>query len=386
MQVVTASEMNHKLGQQAPWVSLVGSCLAAIWLIWSWMMSAGPLPILLVSVAGLLLILLLSLVLEQKLEMNVVLFSWVFMSATSVAVFLLVTRLMQTPQPVVDVHHWLGMTSVGWFSLVVVTLRQWQMEPLAFMQSVSSITRMGWLLPLCLVLISSTYILFSPEFHVLHALYVLIPCLVGALCGQTYRSLGLFKTASESHSYVAGLVESGLAQVQEMVAEYKLPAARRLLEKLAELAPLNVDVKRATYTVWKYDPKHEVFHATAAELLDQPGNDDETNDYVASLYDDYMAVTQGQPELPDTMFLRMSRRFSGMSRLTDAALIVNLFLQRDKMHEDLPASMLALSQAYLLADKPNKAFDYSERLLELFPACTERSAARRIIRKVRPKG
>ncbi len=380
MQVVTVNEVNQRLGNQAPVVSLVCSFALALWLIWSWMVAPGPLPILLVSLAGLLLLLFFSLVLEQILEQSVVVFSWIFMSATSVAVKL------ATSGEVIDVHHWLGMTSVGWFSLVAITLRQWQMEPLAFMQTVSSTTRIGWFVPFILALISSTYVLFSPEFYGVNALYVIIPLLVGALCGQTYRSLGFIKTASESHSYVAGLVESGLKQVDELIADYKLPAARRLLEKLSELAPLNDEVKRASYTVWKYDPKHEFFHATAAELLDRPGNDDETNDEVATLFDDYMAVTQGQPNLPDKMFLRLSRRFSGMSRLVDAALIVNLFLQRDKMHEDLPTSMLALSQAYLLADKPNKAFDYSERLLELFPTSTERSAARRIIRKVRPKG
>ena len=78
MTVVTASEFNQRLGKQAPWVSLIGCLMAAIWLIWSWMSVSGPLPILLVSAAALFLVLFLSLVLEQMLETSVVLFSWIF--------------------------------------------------------------------------------------------------------------------------------------------------------------------------------------------------------------------------------------------------------------------------------------------------------------------
>ncbi len=262
-------------------------------------------------------------------------------------------------------------------------IQSWQFDALSILGRLTNGIRMGWTLPVTLALLTVLYLLFSPQFSATRVLLVLVPPVLGALCGLAFRSLGMYQSSAESHSYITDMVGSGLKQVDELVAQYKLSAARKTLDKLYELAPNNQHVRQARYTVWKYNPEHESFHQSAVDLLDQPGNGEETNEYIAALFDDYMAVTQGQPQLPDDLFLRLSRRLSRMARLKDAAMIVNLFLQRDNMHSDLPASLLSLSQAYLLADKPGKAHDYAERLMELFPTSREINETKRIMQKLK---
>jgi len=205
----------------------------------------------------------------------------------------------------------------------------------------------------------------------------------GFLVGVLFSALKLMRSGTMGSRLRAMSVEDGLAQARSLVAAHELKPARRLLAELAQQHPESQELIEMRYSVWKFDPTDQQFHEAAALLLNRGGVDADTHNYVERFYKDYLAVTQGQPNLPMGLHLRLGERFARAGDLKLAANIMNPYLQRDLKHEALPGAMITLAECYIDANRPRQALRFAELVSVQFPGTSESQRARRIMRQLK---
>ncbi len=210
-------------------------------------------------------------------------------------------------------------------------------------------------------------------------------CFVAGLgIGLALHALTHSRPSVMSPGYAEQVVESGAAEVEALIRQHKVARACRVIDRLVRVAPLDRDLRRLRYAVWKYRPTHDAFHEAARDLLDRPGNDRDSNAFVESMYQDYLAVSQGQPRLPVDFHLGLAERFARNEKVEDAAVIVNVHLQRTPKHPALPSALLTLAHGYLETDRPSRAAFYADTLVHLFPESPEAPGARALLARVAP--
>ncbi len=204
----------------------------------------------------------------------------------------------------------------------------------------------------------------------------------GLLIGVVMAALSLMRPSMVSPTFIEHRVTAGMGQARELVDQHKLKQARRLLARLQGMAPDNPDLKKLRYSAWKFDPGHPEFHSAAAALLDSRETDESTNAFIDRMYADYVAVSQGQPKLPVDQHLRLAARFAANGKIDEAANIVNVHLQRGSRDDHIPSTLLAVSEAYLSAKRPNRSAYFADTLVGLFPKSREAVAGRRILHQI----
>ncbi|MEM9532298.1 MAG: hypothetical protein AAGA23_15390 [Pseudomonadota bacterium] len=204
----------------------------------------------------------------------------------------------------------------------------------------------------------------------------------GVLLGVVLRTAGLAREPAADPAQVEQEVRSGIDRVTRLLDLKQLPKAQRQIETLKALAPQDAAVRQLRYAVWKFEPKTPQFHAAAGTLLARPEHDGGSRDEITALYKDYLAVAQGQPELPTDLHIALGHRFAEWDVTDQAANIVNLYIQREPSHKALPRAMLALAEAYQRAENPSRASYFADTLLTLMPTTSEAHLAQRLLRKV----
>ena len=177
---------------------------------------------------------------------------------------------------------------------------------------------------------------------------------------------------------VSGDLLTELARANKLINDHKLPAARRLLGELVKRQPGNREILRLRYQAWKYDPTSPQFHAAATALLDHPVQDAEVNERVFEDYRDYVAVTQGRPQLNEQFYLDLARRFAASGHVNEASRMVHRSLRQDKTHAGLPSALLAVGRAYLSAGDAKRGRAILENLVALYPNSPHATTAREV--------
>jgi hypothetical protein len=243
----------------------------------------------------------------------------------------------------------------------------WRIRPLFFILGLvgryslpSYVLMLAWLVSEWVIVLTS-----GPSFEgVLGALGAVVS---GFVIGVVTNQIGLTGPRHLGKDYVEQLIAEGLGDAEELVREHRLAKARRLLSRLLQLAPQEIAVQKALYAAWKYDPTRLEFHKAAARLLDRPATDPASNALVIEIYSDYLAVTQGQPELPIDLDLSLARLFVRNGKMDLAANIINAFLHQKLEHKAMAESILSIAEGYVLTDRTGKAIHYAETVIAMYP-------------------
>lgn len=169
-----------------------------------------------------------------------------------------------------------------------------------------------------------------------------------------------------------------LAKANRLIHEHKLGPARRLLETVVKRQPSNREALRLRYMAWKFEPTANQFHAAATALLDHPQQDEASHEQVFKDYRDYIAVTQGRPQLNEQFYLDLCRRFAKSGHVNEASRMVNRSLRSDKSHPGLPAALLTVGRAYLDAGDSRRGRAILENLVALYPDSAHSTTAKEV--------
>lgn len=190
-------------------------------------------------------------------------------------------------------------------------------------------------------------------------------------------------TESESHPTVSEeTLDDLLATARAHVENYELKPARRLLQAAHARFPSNYEVTEVLYSAWKYAPRAPEFHHAAHDYMNRPGDDSETDQAIYEIYLDYLAVTQGQPKLPEDFHLTLARRFARSGCVDEGARIVNRIMRENYHQFAVPGTLLEVAKAYLALGKHNKARPHLENILALFPDAAQRPQAEELLSKI----
>ena len=166
------------------------------------------------------------------------------------------------------------------------------------------------------------------------------------------------------------------------VENYELKQARSLLHAAHAQFPSNYEVTEVLYSAWKYAPRAPEFHHAAHDYMNRPGDDVETDKAIYEIYLDYLAVTQGQPKLPEDFHLTLARRFARSGKVDEGARIVNRIMRENYHQFAVPGTLLEVAKAYLALGKPNKARPHLENILALFPDAAQKPQAEELLSRI----
>ncbi len=276
---------------------------------------------------------------------------------------------------------WLPLAGAGLVGLNLGLCHGWRTRPLYFVPGPPGRLVLPWYLLLGLWLAYEAAVWWYSSSPVL---LPLVCFAAGFGIGFALNTLSPTRPHVMSHDYAEQVVTAGAAEVESLIAQHKVARACRIIDRLVRVAPGDRDLKRLRYAVWKYRPTHDAFHDAARELLDRPATDAATNQFVESMYQDYLAVSQGRPRLPVDFHLALAERFARNLKVEDAAIIVNVHLQRTPKHGAIPSALLALANGYLTTERENRAAFYADTLLHLFPDSLQAPAARELLAQVSP--
>ncbi len=197
---------------------------------------------------------------------------------------------------------------------------------------------------------------------------------VGFLLGLVAKGIGFGKGAVGGSTNI----QADLSQARHLLIEHKLPQARKLLAQLVESEPDNLELLETHYHAWKFDPQREEFHQAAATLFAHALKMGAKDQFYYDWYRDYLAVTQGRPDLPNELHMQIAEKLVRAKQVDEAASIVNLFLRRNIESDQLPACMLALAEGYVVVDRKSKAMQYADTVATLYPDSEPAERARRL--------
>jgi hypothetical protein len=286
-----------------------------------------------------------------------------------------------------------GSDGFGWLPLSVGAMTSglagmfisWQIRPLYFMPGVfGRVSIPSYLLMVLWLVVECSQVIMSGAGY--GQLLLAVQAVGGGfVIGVVTNRLSHADPAHLGGDYVERVVAEGLADADQLIKDYQLPKARRVLARLSQLAPQNVEVQRANYAAWKFDPTHNEFHQAAAVLLDRPSTDPASNQLVIEAYADYLAVTQGQPQLPLGLDLSLARLFVRNGRMKQAANIVNVHLQQRQEHKDMAESILSIAEGYVLEDRASKAVHYADTVIALYPGSRAALSAQSMLKGLEGK-
>lgn len=274
---------------------------------------------------------------------------------------------------------WLLYSALGFLGIALGSFQAQAPRPFCYFPPLSHLS-MHWSLLLVLWLAVEAFIGWR------YGLPVLVQSIVtfaaGLIVGLGFRAGGLLTPRTEvSPEQIA----RGINKAQELIDQHKLPAARRRIDALLAAAPEDLAVRRMRYAAWKFEPASPAFHKSAADLLARSERDGGDQADITALYKDYLAVTQGRPKLPSDLHIKLARRFANWNDTENAANIVNLYLQRETNHPQLPDAILGLADAYVRTERFGRAEYFADTLITMIPNSGEAQMAQRLIRQIRQR-
>ena len=275
------------------------------------------------------------------------------------------------------IELWLIYGAMTFLALALASFQALKPRPFCFISGLSRLS-LHWSVLFMLWLLVEAWV--GWHYGLPALVHTVVVFALGLLLGLGVRAAGLVKLVS------SGSIEelrSGIHAAQKLMDQHNLPAARRHIDALLVLAPHDLAVRRMRYAAWKFDPQQPAFHRSAADLLARREIDGGDQADITALYKDYLAVTQGRPQLPTELHLTLAQRFADWNDTDNAANIVNLYLSRETDHPSLPEALLRLADAYYRTDRPSRAEYFADTLIGLLPTSGEAQMAQRLLRKIR---
>jgi len=199
----------------------------------------------------------------------------------------------------------------------------------------------------------------------------------GALLALGVRALGWERRDfldEETLADAAADDRAGLAKAQQHLGRLEIPAARALLEPIAQRRPEDFDVRVALYRCARYEPRMPQLDAAARRVLTCTANAQQAREQKA-IFDDYRKAGGGRLPLSAGELVDLARRWPAIGSGADAAKLVGTIIARAPTTPGLAGAALALARELRLRS-PEEAKQVLDAIERAWPASPEADKAR----------
>lgn len=201
----------------------------------------------------------------------------------------------------------------------------------------------------------------------------------GALLALGVRALGWERHDFLDEDRVAdenAASRAALAKADEHIGRLEIPAARALLEPLAERAPDDVAVAAALYRCARYERGMPRIDAAARAVLAMPVVGGANVRAQKAVCDDYLKTRGDHAIVPPPLAIALASRWPAIGAGEDAAKLLARIVDRAPAAPGLEAACLALARALRERGEGRNAVDILEQIVRTWPASDGAEKAR----------
>ena len=188
----------------------------------------------------------------------------------------------------------------------------------------------------------------------------------GALLALGVRALGWARSDFLDEDRVADETRAAtlaLAKADEHIGRLEIPAARALLEPLAERAPDDIAVAAALYRCARYERGSPRIDAAARAVLAMPVAGAAAVRAQKDVYDDYVRARGDRAIVPPSLAIALAARWPMIGAGADAAKLLARTIERAPTAHGLESACLALARALRERGEASSAAGMLERIV-----------------------
>jgi membrane associated rhomboid family serine protease len=205
---------------------------------------------------------------------------------------------------------------------------------------------------------------------------------VGALLALAVRALGWERRDFLDEDRIAdetAAAKAALAKADEHIGRLEIPAARALLEPLAERAPDDLAVAAALYRCARYERGMPRIDAAARTVLAMPAAGAVAARAQKDVYDDYLKARGDRAVVPPSLAIALASRWPAIGAGADAAKLLARVVERAPTAQGLEAACLALARALRERGEGRSAVGILEHIVCTWPASAGAEKARLLL-------
>ena len=173
-----------------------------------------------------------------------------------------------------------------------------------------------------------------------------------------------------------------IKRANEHIGRLELPAARRLLEPLAEETPNDLRVLVALYRCARYEPNMPRIDAAARAVLVQPVRAAVDVREQKSVFDDYAKARGGRVPLTATQQIVLAARWPAIGAGADAATLLANLIAQAPATPGLQPACLAMARALRARGENAAATTLLQRVIDAWPESPDADKARLLLADV----
>ena len=204
----------------------------------------------------------------------------------------------------------------------------------------------------------------------------------GALLALTVRAAGRERREFLDEDEVAQAASddhTALAKAREHIGRLELPAARALLEPLAQRHPDDLDVLVALYRCARYEPGGPRLAAAAAAVFAQPARRATDIRTQKDVYDDAVKAAGARMAVTPAQQVALAARWPLIGEGAAAASLLGGLAESAPATPELPATLLKVARDLRLRGDAASASRLLERIVATWPASGDASKARMLL-------
>lgn len=156
----------------------------------------------------------------------------------------------------------------------------------------------------------------------------------------------------------------------DLVSKLEFEQATKILEKLHESDPSNVEVQFQLYNIAKHNPTSEQFHRHARNLLSMTVPNENNIKMLHTVYTEY-SHTAKPPKLSANLLFTLATKFADSPYIAEAETIILFLLNKRPEFEKIPNGLALLVKTYKNLDNQSKINKYFEILKNNYPNSIE---------------
>jgi membrane associated rhomboid family serine protease len=201
----------------------------------------------------------------------------------------------------------------------------------------------------------------------------------GALLALGVRTLGWERSEFLDEDRVADETAASklsLAKAEQHIGRLEIPAARALLEPLAERAPDDIAVAAALYRCARYERGAPRIDAAARVVLAMPVIGAVAVRAQKDVCDDYLKARGDRAIVPASLAIVLASRWPAIGGGADAAKLLARVVEREPYAHGLEPACLALARALRERGESGAAVGILEQIVRTWPASAGAQKAR----------
>lgn len=174
------------------------------------------------------------------------------------------------------------------------------------------------------------------------------------------------KSEQVDESQRAEKYRQSISAVQQLIAAMKIDQAHTELLELQQSYPNDLTITQLLFSIAKFKPASDEYHALAQQLLNLPGSDKATVKIVYDTFIEYAAKAKPKPKWTPELMISLATRFAANGYLDEAEKLVNHVVSTMRDFPRNADGLFALAKYFNGKDK-QKAQHYRKLLTQLFP-------------------